>query len=134
MRHARLLLLVLPLLAACGPDDPLADELLAGADARTWALGFRATDGVEDFLNPCEASLQVTFRADASWVSRQTGDECVPDDRAGGWDINNVGDKLTLTEGGDSTRYRILELTEETLRIVTLERDPEVEERYEALP
>jgi hypothetical protein len=109
--------------------EPLASEVLAGSDSKAWRLEGIITDGIEEFLNPCEATFTLVFSADGSWSAGETGEDCSPTTDSGTWTMNSVGAEIDIEGSTGTDFWRVLELTEERLRILRQEGGLDQEQR-----
>jgi hypothetical protein len=116
LRSTGALLAFLLFANACGENAVGAAEFLAGSSEKSWELQAITTGGIDEFLNDCERSLVLTFKADGSWTSDFTDAECTPDPREGTWAFNATNTELTIGEGGLEEIWEILELSEDALR------------------
>ncbi len=133
--HPALMLLLsgMALVFASCEADPLASELLAGSDSKSWRIESVNTGGIEELLNPCEASEVLVFAADGTWSSSETGEDCAPNAMAGTWTMNSVGAEIDIIDGSGSEQWRVLELTETRLEVLRREGGLDQELRYNAL-
>lgn len=127
-----LLLLGTLVLASC-KSDPLASELLAGSQSKSWRIESITTDGIDESLNECEVTFILVFNADGSWSASETGNDCSPELRSGTWTMNSVGAEMEVTESGIAEEWRVLDLTESRLEILRMEGALEQVQRYNAL-
>ena len=139
MKNFRLLVMALSLVtffSACKKDDaPIKtktkSEMISSTSGKSWKLvtstmslekdGKTETENMLEDYEPCDLDDLYILFADKKYEEKEGATKCDPSDNdligSGTWELRNNDTEFILNSGNGGLEYKILELSETTLKL-----------------